>query len=259
MIKRTFLGHDRPLLTTMIRDGTPDGCIATVKNAIFDGTNAFGLHISCLGKEWRTPEQFHKIFTAMGQRPVYLTNYRCGPTTDATETERMEMLITALASGGTLMDLVGDTFCPTPGELTFDKAAVARQKEYIARAHEMGKEVLISSHVLRFLPPEEVLETALAQEERGADIAKIVVSASTEEEELANMEATALLHKKLHIPHLLLSCGSHYKIHRLTGGMLGNCMVLCVQQHDASSAKCKPVLRAMKQIYSVADWTPDVL
>ncbi len=258
-MKRTFSGHDRPLLTPMIRDRTPDGCIATIKNAIFDGADAFGLHISCLYKEYRTPEQFRRIFTTMGQRPVYLTNYRCGQTTDSTEVERMDMLMTALDCGGTLMDLVGDTFCPTPGELTFDKDAIARQQEYIQKVHEMGKEVLISSHVLRYLPPEEVLEIALTQEERGADIAKIVVSASTEEEELSNMEATVLLHKKLRIPHLLLSCGSHYKIHRLTGGMLGNCMVLCVQQHDNESAKCKPVLRAMNQIYSVADWTPDVL
>ncbi len=253
-MKRTFLGHDRPLLTNMVRDDTPNGCIATIKNAIYDGADAFGLHISCLQPQYRKAEDFRRIFAAMGQRPVYLTNYRGGGRPDE---ERMEVMLTALAAGGTLCDLVGDTFSPAPMELTRDAAAIDRQRAYIDRVHSMGREVLMSSHVLRFLPAEQVLDIALEHQARGADISKIVVSACSEEEELANIGITHLLKKELKIPFLFLSCGTHYKIHRLVGGMLGNCMTLCVQQHDPTSAKCKPVLRAMKQIYSCADYLPD--
>lgn len=36
-------------------------------------------------------------------------------------------------------------------------------------------------------------------------------------------------------------------------------MHLCVQQHEAASAKYKPVLRAAKQIFDCADYMPDII
>ena len=79
-----------------------------------------------------------------------------------------------------------------------------------------------------------------------------------EEEELENINTLHLLKKELGIPFLFLSCGTHYKLQRLVGPMMGGCMHLCVQQHEETSAKCKPVLRAAKQVMDYADYLPDV-
>ena len=69
---------------------------------------------------------------------------------------------------------------------------------------------------------------ALAQQARGADIAKIVTFANSEAEEMENLRITTLLKQELKIPFLFLSGGECHR-HRRLGGILGNCMVLCVQ------------------------------
>lgn len=81
-----------------------------------------------------------------------------------------------------------------------DKDAVKKQKAFIKLIHDMSKEVLMSSHIIydntfKFVPKEKVLEVALEQESRGADIAKIVSNADTEEELLENFEAITLCKK----------------------------------------------------------------
>ena len=45
----------------------------------------------------------------------------------------------------------------------------------------------MSSHVLKFIKTDEVLEIAREQRRRGADIAKIVTAADTESELLENL------------------------------------------------------------------------
>ena len=258
-MKPSFLNQNKPLLTNMVRDDNPDMCIATVKNAIYDGADAFGLHLSCLKPEYRNADSYSRIFAAMGQRPVYLTNYRGGTNENLSDEKCMEVLVEALEAGGTLCDIMGDAFDRSPMELTRNPQAIAKQMELIDRVHALGKEVLMSSHVLQFLPAEQVLEIAMTHQERGADIAKIVTAAYSEEEELENLATTHCLKKELKIPLLFLSCGTHYKLHRLMGPMLGGCMQLCVQQHDANSAKFKPVLRAYKQVFDNADYLPDII
>ena len=62
-------------------------------------------------------------------------------------------------------------------------------------------EILI---VLHFLPADEVLEIALSQQERGADIVKIVTGASSMDEQLENLRITHLLKKELKVPFLFL-------------------------------------------------------
>ena len=67
--------------------------------------------------------------------------------------------------------------------MTYDTAAVEKQKVLIDRLHEKGASVLMSSHIFHFVPAEKVLEIALAHQSRGADIAKIVVGAENEDED----------------------------------------------------------------------------
>ena len=112
----------------------------------------------------------------------------------------------------------------------------------------------MSSHVMKFTPAEEVLRIAVAQQERGADVAKIVTAANTEEEELENLRITSLLKKELRIPFLFLSGGSHTQLHRTMGPMLGCCTWLTVAEHDQYSTKQQPICRNIRAISDHFNW-----
>ena len=75
-----------------------------------------------------------------------------------------------------------------------------------------------------------------------------MTAAETEEEELENLRITALLRKELSIPFLFLSGGSHCKLHRQIGPMLGSCMWLTVHHYDAYATPSQPLLHAIQAI-----------
>ena len=108
----------------------------------------------------------------------------------------------------------------------------------------------MSSHVLKFTPAERVLEIALEQKRRGADICKIVTGAETVAEEIENLRIIDLLKRELSIPFLFLS-GGEARLLRRVGATLGNCMTLCVHEHDAFSTPLQPLLSDMRILNDV--------
>lgn len=255
-MRPTFLNQNRPLITCMIQAETPADAIAAIRNAAFDGCDAYGLQVCRLAPQYHTEEALRKIMKPMGAKPCYATYYRKGTNVDKTDDEIAEGLLFIQKCGGNLIDVMGDLFCPDPLELTMDEKAVKKQMALIDTIHARGGEVLMSSHVLKFIPAEEVLRIAKEQERRGADIIKIVTGATTEEEELENLRITTLLRKELKKPFLFLS-GGRSKLHRTIGPMLGCCMWLTVQQHDALSTKGQPVCRAIRAIADNFDYLPE--
>lgn len=133
--------------------------------------------------------------------------------------------------------------------MTYDRAAVKKQEELIKELHRCGSMALISSHIFKFTPAEEVLRIALEHQERGADISKIVVGADTVEQELENLRIINLLKNSLDIPFLLLSSGECRLLRRI-GGELGCCMYLCVYEHDSLATPQQPLLTDITAIRS---------
>ena len=148
------------MLTVMLQCQTPEVAIGRIRNANCLGADAYGLQIESLLREYQTPEVFAQIFKEMNGRPVYVTNYRKAQNKGRTDEELAEGLLTLAHSGATLCDVMGDLFCPHPQELTEDEAAIKKQMQLICQLHEVGAEVLMSSHVLKFTPAERVLEIA---------------------------------------------------------------------------------------------------
>ena len=105
----------------------------------------------------------------------------------------------------------------------------------------------MSSHIFTFTPAEKVLEVALEQKRRGADVVKIVTGADTMEQQIENLRITDLLKRELGIPFLFLS-GGQCSLHRRLGIHLGCCMALCTYEHDALSSFPQPLLRIMKDV-----------
>jgi len=62
-----------------------------------------------------------------------------------------------------------------------------------------------------------------------------------------------MLKNELDVPFLFLS-GKVNSIHRRLGGHLGNCMTLCVYEHDALSTAAQPLLSTMKIIRDNLDF-----
>ncbi|MDD6683666.1 MAG: type I 3-dehydroquinate dehydratase [Clostridiales bacterium] len=256
-MKPTFLNHSEPLMTCMIQCSDPSAIISTVRNALYDGAEAFGFQLCKIPVELRNKETLQSIYRHMEDKPIYITNYRGAFSKDHTEEERAEFLLQGLEWGANLCDVMGDYYDPTPGELTWSPVAIDKQKKLVDTIHQKGGEVLMSCHTHKFMTAEQVLEMAHAHQDRGADISKIVAAANSEEEEMENLRICTLLRKELKIPFLFLCSGSHTKLLRMMGPFLGSVMWLCVQQHDALSTKQQPVLRAVRNVKNSFDYKPE--
>ena len=248
MKKATFLEYDKPLLTAMIQCRTPEECIVKIKASIEDGADALGIQLCKLKREYRTKEILTKIFDACEGKPIYVTSYRHSESEGYTDEECAELLLLALDSGATLLDVFGDMFERSPYyELAESEEAIKKQKALIDEIHRRGGEVLMSSHTFKSITVEENLMIAKAHIERGADIIKIVNKAETKEEVPVYIEAiqkiTAMTDKKL----LLLVSGEG-QIIRYIGPSFGVCMYLCVQHHSEMDTPEQPVLRKLKAI-----------
>ena len=259
-MKPSFLNQPRPIVTAMVLKATPDEARYCIKNSIYDGADALGVQLCRLQREFKTPEHYRNIFAATGQRPIYITNYRSCENTGMTDEECMDGLVTALGCGATMGDVMGDCFDRgADKELTWDPKAIDRQKKLIDRIHEMGKEVIMSSHVMRFITAEEVLEIAHEQRTRGADVVKIVTASNSDEELCENLRITTLLKKELDCPFLYLSGGTHSKIHRMVGPQLGCVTYLAVHEHDEQAVPTQPTIRAAKAVRDNLDYLPDII
>ncbi len=252
-MKPTFLHYETPLLTVMLQCTDPGTAIGRIRNANMLGAEAYGLQVESLSPEYHTPETYQKLFGEMQGRPCYVTNYRSVHNKGLTDEQLAEGLITLAESGATLCDVMGDLFCKHPEELTEDAAAIDQQMRLIDTLHQKGAEVLMSSHIHKFLPAERVLEVALEQKRRGADVIKIVTRGNTMEEQIENLRINDLLKRELGAPFLFLS-GGECSLHRRLGMKLGCCMCLCVYEHDHLSTPAQPLLQNMKIIRDQLDF-----
>ncbi len=247
-MKPTFLNHDKPLYTVMIQKKTPAEVLETIDLAKEAGADAVGIQFEKLLPEYRNEAVYREIFARAGDMPTYVTNYRRSKCNEGkTDEELAEGLVELCRCGATLIDIMGDLFCPTEGELTDDPQAIQKQKELIDRIHAMGGEVLISSHVLKYTPSDRVLEIAQAHRDRGADISKIVTGADSATDEIENLKIIDRLKKELGLPFLFL-CGGKCNILRRLGPLYGCCMWLCVYEHDELSTKSQPILSKLKAV-----------
>lgn len=234
-------------LTVMVQAHTPERIKELMDKSVPQGAEAFGIQLEQLDGCYRNREVYQDLFSYAEGIPSYVTNYRGGTNEGKTDEQLMEELFEAAECGAELCDMMGDYFDRQPGEMTYQKMAIEKQKEWICRFHETGAKVLMSSHIFRFTPAEEVLKIALEQQRRGVDICKIVCGAETMEQQLENLKIVQMLKEQLDIPFLFLSSGE-CKILRRVGGAIGCCMYLCVYEHDELATPNQPLLSDMKII-----------
>ena len=248
MKKATFLEYDKPLLTAMVQEETPEEAICVIMDALYDGAEAFGIQLCNLAPEYRNEKSLRKIFAACEGKPIYITSYRLHNSINMTDEERADLLLLGLRSGATLCDVMGDYFCPEANQLTFSKEAVNKQKELIKKIHELGGEVLMSTHLSEHFDEDRVMEYAHSQIERGADVVKIVNISNNDDEQIESFNVIHRMKKELKHPFLYLVGGTHTRLIRQIGPALGVCMYLCVNRYKPVTAKAQPILRYTKEI-----------
>jgi 3-dehydroquinate dehydratase type I len=257
MMKPTFLhGSRRPLLVCLIGDMTdPAGCIATMRGAMYDGADAFAIHLDRLDRKYHTIEDLTGIFNYAADKPVMAIIHRTGSAANLTDEEIVATHLLALEAGATMCDILGDMFDPSPMELSRKPAAVDGQRRLIDQIHRMGGEVLLSSHTWVFMTAEQTVEHAKELESRGADMVKIAMCAHSEEEMAEVYKTTVLLRQELKIPFLHVCMGQHGKLHRAIAPVLGSALALCVLKYTPGSHREQVLLRATKAVFDNLDWT----
>lgn len=246
-MKQSFFNSDKATLTVMVQANNPDRIKKLMDKSIPEGAEAFGIQFEQLESRYKTNKIYKELFAYAKDKPLYVTNYRLARNEGKTDEQLAEELLELADNGADLCDMMGDYFDKQPGEMTYDKTAVKKQKALIEDLHKKGAKVLISSHILKFTPADKVLKIALEHQSRGADISKIVVGAENREEELENLKIIDMLKRELSIPFLLLSSGE-CRILRRIGGELGCCMYLCVYEYDELATPQQPLLRNIKLI-----------
>ena len=246
-MERTFFGHDKALLTPMVQAKTPERITEHIDKSIPEGAEAIGMQFEQLMPEYKTKEIYEELFAYTKDKPVYVTNYRHTTNEGKTDEELAKELIDLAEYGADLCDVMGDYFDRQPDEVAVSNTAIEKQKELIRKIHDKGAKVLMSSHVLKYIPAERVLEIALEHQSRGADICKIVTGADTMEQQIENLRIINMLKENLKIPFLFL-CGGESSIMRRIGGELGCCMYLCVHEHDELATPVQPLLKNVKAI-----------
>jgi len=252
-MKPTFVNRKaKPLLVSVICDRRPEECIASIRNSIFDGADGFLLQLETLEPAHLNVTDLRHILDYACDRPVMTTNYRHGQLTDD---ELVEQALIGLEAGVTMLDVPGDTYDPSPVQLSEKPEAVEKQRQLVDRVHSLGGEVLMSSHTWVPMTYEQATEHARALEARGADMVKIAMCAHSEDDALEAIKTTALLKRELEVPYLYICMGQYGKLQRAIGPALGSALALCVPTYTAYSHREQPLLRATKAVLDNLDWS----
>lgn len=249
----SFLQQNRPTLIGMLKPVTTGELIKEAELILEQGVDAFGFQIDMLLPEERTAENYKRIFAAMQGKPAYVTNYTRGNVLPLDDEQLTQELFLAVECGAKLVDIRSDLFDRQPYEYSTDEKAVKKQEEVIRKFKAMGAQVLMSAHVLKYIPGEKVLEIALAQQERGADIVKIVTEANSEAELLDNFKTSVMLKEQLRVPSLFLCNGTHCAKHRLLGPVLNNGPFLVVE--NSREGQNQPTIQRAKNQLALAGYT----
>lgn len=250
-MKASFIRSDKPLKTTMIQVKTADEAIAAIESGLKQGADAFGWQLECLNADQINQKTLENVFSAGCGMPFYVTNYKWASGGDKPEEQYFDELLLALKCGATLIDMPGDSFSPAPDQLTYDQQAIRKQIEFSQKVHDLGGELLISSHVPDFRSEDYVLGMAFEQKRRGADIAKIVTFSHDDEQLTDNLKITVRLRETLGIPFLFLSGGEKCRLHRLAGPLLGACMWLCVAYRAPITTPPQPLLSDVNEFVRI--------
>ena len=273
-MEKKFATSNTPLIIGVVKERTPKDALEKMRYFEENGATALDLHLSCLDEEYQTVDAMKPIADGT-DLPILALNYarRYDWTEiEQTEEERAELLIKGLQAGCAAVDLLGYSFHTqsrgkfvgediysftknNPLEIVTDKMAIAKQKEFIDRVHDMGKEVLLSTHPDIPMHSEQVIDLVCFLAERNPDIIKIVTRCNTEEELTEAYDTMRRLHK-LEIRQKISfhCCGEMGRTTRLINPVLGSYMCFCTKSDDENRIKEQLDIRTAVTFFKQFGW-----
>lgn len=254
-VVQKFTELNSPYIASIVQERTVNGIIANILNAEHDGADAFMVDLSRLSRDARNKESLYRIFhtSCKPMMPLLYRGVYMLPT-EYSDEDRVKEMMACIDAGASAIDVMGDIFDPSPHELTSDPNAIEKQKELIAAIHDKKAEVLMSSHTTDIMCAEEILEHLKQQEERGADIAKIIVGCNTEDDLLESFRTTLLLKKEMNIPFVHLCNGRLGRLQRWFAPMLGSCLNFAVERYNEDSFGSQPTVLSARRVLNEMLW-----
>lgn len=265
-MRKSFIKQKKPFVVGVLRGKTVQYNLATIRNAEYEGADAFDLHLNWLAPQERSDDALRQLinFTKLPMLALFYTEKT--PYNDPAPSfeERLELQMRAIDCGAAGIDLQAHFFdndskkslegsklsfaAVNPAEISLQPDIVERQKEDISQVHQKGAEVLLSSHVGVELSCEQAVDLALEMEKRGPDIVKIV-SLCNSEIQLAEVIKTIItLRHELQTPFVYLGGGAVGSLSRIFGAALGNCLCFAVSRYDETHAFIQPPIHTVKNI-----------
>lgn len=246
-----FKKGESPLVCSFIQEDNTSDAIKYSDKAVKDGADVVGLQLEVLKPQFRTLQDVKRIINSI-KVPVYLTDYvRFDKWLKEPYEDKAKMLLYGAECGAELIDIPGNMFSDDVLELTYDNTAIRKQKELISKIHELNKHVLVSTHLLQYTEEEEILRIVLSQQERGADVCKIVTMSNTDEQLLKNLDTVSRLYERLSVPFVFVTSGEKGLMHRLLGPYFGSCMWFCASHYGKYDMPNQPLIKDVKMIQNL--------
>ena len=266
-MRKSFVNQKKPFVVGVLRGKSALFNMATMKNAEYEGADAFDLHLNWMPEADRSEESLKKLF-AFTKLPVlvlyYLEKTPFNNDPPPRWDERLDVQMRAIDCGAAGIDIQAHYFdndskssligsnlsfaAANPAEISLRPEIIDKQMDVIERVHAKGAEVLLSSHVGVELSCEQAVDLALEMEKRKPDIVKIVSPCNSEEQLGEVLKTIVTLRKELHTPFVYLGGGEKGKLSRIFGAALDNCLCFAVSRYDETHAFIQPPIRTAKSV-----------
>ena len=254
-MRGSFFDRTQTVVTALFHiDGDMERNLVLIRLSAANGAQGIALQLEDVPPEMRTADNYRKLMDAAPELPFMFISYRKDKWFGDDDDARQKCLLLAAETGAEVIDVMGDLYSPAPFELTFDPAAVKKQKELIRAIHDRGAKVVMSSHTTQARTAEEILAHLREQSARGADILKIVTQADTEEELTEAFRTTMLLRRALGKPFIQLCGGKFSRPHRYLGPKFGLAVAFATPEEKPGAVQ--PSVRQLRTVLDTLDWQP---
>ena len=256
-MEKRFSTSNTPLVVGVVRERTVQNALSKIREYEASGATAIDVHLSCLDDEYKTVASL-KLIADGTDLPILALNYNQRhkwTEIGDSEEDRVALMLKGLDAGMSAMDMQGYTFDPAskrnyvgediysftknnPFEIVTDKKVIAQQKELIDRVHDMGKEVVLSTHPYIPMNGNQIEDLVCFLAERNPDVIKLVTRCLTEDDLMESFDTMRKL-KKLNLRQKISfhCCDELGKMTRLVNPILGSYMCFCTKSNDENRNK----------------------
>ena len=247
-----------PVLNGSVKRSTTDEVIAAIEKMEADGATAFNVHLTELSEEYQNAESFRQIAECTDY-PVMAIAYG----NESNREWRIEMQKTAVQAGFDIVDIPMNTFdadsqstltgtvfeTANPKEVSMSADVIEQQKTLIQEFHDLGAEVLISAHVGVSLSEEEGVALGKEMENRGADVAKIVLGSDANSNQQEVMQTNQTLKNELGIEFYYNASDTASKPYRIASTLIGTHMIFCYAEYHSSNISYYDYITDLVEFY----------